>query len=32
MVPAHFPEVDSESSDHNVGKIFELSKLLRVIL
>ena len=32
MVPAHFHDVDGDLSDHNVGKIFGLSKILTVIL
>ena len=32
MVPAHFHDVDGELSDHNVGKIFRLSKTVTVIL
>ena len=32
MVPAQTHDVDGELSDHDVGKIFELSKILRVIL
>ena len=32
MIPAHFHDVDGDLSDHNVGKIFELSKILTVIL
>ena len=31
-VPAHFHDVDSNLSDHNVGKIFGLSKILTVML
>ena len=32
MVPAHFQDVDGDLSDHNVGKILGLSKILTVIL
>ena len=32
MVPAHFYDVDGDLSDHNVGKIFGLFKILTVIL
>ena len=28
MVPAHFHDVEGDLSDHNVRKIFELSKIL----
>ena len=30
-VPAHFHDVDGDLSDHIVGKIFGLSKILTVI-
>ena len=32
MVPAHFHDVDGELSDPNFRKIFQLSKILTVIL
>ena len=32
MVPANFHDVDGDLSDHNVGKIFQLSNILTVVL
>ena len=32
MVPAHFHDVDGDLSDHNVGRIFGLFKILTVVL
>ena len=31
MVPAHFHDVNGDLSDHSLGKIFGLSKILTVI-
>ena len=32
MVPAHFHDVDGDLFDHNVEKLFGLSKILTIIL